>query len=811
MSACLHCGLPVPVSEPDASFCCNGCRAVHEILKAEGLDRFYQLGGAVGQPVGSVPSKSDREWIGDLEARALADGGAAASCRISVDVQGIHCAACVWLLQELWRRTPGALRLDLNPASGRAEVTYDPAAGTLTRYVGEIERLGYRMGPAGAPQARPERGLLIRTGICIALALNAMMFALAGYFGMSEADGPAYALFRWLAFALSTAAVAIGGPVFFRAAFVGLRRRVLHLDLPISLGIALAWGSSAYLFLAGEFAGQTVGDSYFDTVTVFVALMLLGRYLQRAAVRRNRDYLLAHHGAEHVKARRLREAGVERVAAVDLRAGDELLLAPGDLVPADAILSSAEAAGGEAAFSLDWISGESRPRVFAAAEEIPAGAFAAGRQPVRVLLLRTAEQSGLLRLLATPVRSEADGSDCEDGLRGRGRFWELLNRGYVAAVLSVATLVGLVWALVDPSRAVSVTTAVLVVTCPCALGLATPLAFDMAVAALRRAGVFVRNPSLLEKARHVRRIVFDKTGTLTWGGVQVESLREPEASSPRGELLRDVAFTMASSSSHPVSVAIAARLGARGARFLDAVEVEEHVGRGLAARHQGAEYRLGSQSFTVGDRDLGGDHGICVFTADGHAEAVFAVREDYRSGAAEEIRALEADGHEVLLVSGDRPDRVARAAAELGIAAERAHGGVDPEGKAELIRGLDHDDTLMVGDGLNDAPAFEAAYCAGTPALDRPVMPSRADFFYTGLGTGAVRRVLRQARRFHGVVRVNLALAIAYNALAVTLAALGMMTPLLCAVLMPISSLVLIAHTATALKFIHIDREDGAV
>ena len=324
---CAHCGLPV-IGRADR-FCCDGCRTVHGILTAEGLGRFYELGGGTGQPVGAEPRATDLDWLPGAEAAGhLADG----VTRVVCDLQGIHCTACVWLLQELWRRQPGALRIDLNPALGRAELVYDPRAGTLSQYAARVAALGYRLGPPGKSDTSPQRGLLIRLGVCIALALNAMMFAFAEYLGLAEADGANLTLFRGLSFALSTAAVVVGGPTFFRAAIAGLRQGVLHLDLPISIGIALAWSASALAWISGA------GDTYFDTVTVFVALMLVGRYLQAQAVQRNRDYLLANDGAEHLHARRLRDGRLERVSVRRLEVGDELLLAPGDLLPLDAVV-----------------------------------------------------------------------------------------------------------------------------------------------------------------------------------------------------------------------------------------------------------------------------------------------------------------------------------------------------------------------------------------------------------------------------------------------------------------------------------------
>jgi Cu2+-exporting ATPase len=245
------------------------------------------------------------------------------------------------------------------------------------------------------------------------------------------------------------------------------------------------------------------------------------------------------------------------------------------------------------------------------------------------------------------------------------------------------------------------------------------------------------------------------------------------------------------------------------ARLIRTLTAEDRVGEGVRAEVEGHEWRLGRGGFAGpraagssegGSSDSGSSDGAVHLSRDGEVLATFAVTEDYRAGAGDEVHALRAAGYETYLVSGDRQDRVHAAAQDLGFDTAVVRGEARPEDKAAFLAALDDGDTLMVGDGLNDAPAFEAAFCAGTPALDRPVLPARADFFYAGNGTGAVSRVLATSRRFHRVVRTNLTLAALYNVVAVGLAMAGVMTPLLCAVLMPISSLVLIGHTMAALR-----------
>ncbi len=762
-TACTHCALAIPAERrrSGSPYCCAGCEVVSELLQQHGLTRFYDLGGRSLGAVGAVPRPADLDWLADAAATATTGDGVV---RLVLDVQGVRCAACVWLLQELWRQRDGALRIDVDPSIGRLQLVYRRGAGDVAAFLSVIARFGYRVAPARRAVAS-DTGLLVRLGICAALAMNAMILAFAQYFGLAAADPALSRLFGWVSLGLGTASVAVGGPVFFRSALGALRHRVVHMDLPIALGIGLAW--------AGSVAAQTSGgEGYFDTVAIFVALMLTGRFLQQRALQKNRDQVLADDGAEHLRARVLRDGGVATVPVTAVQKGEVLLLAPGDLLPVRARPLA------DASFSLDWIDGESVPKAFAAGVDVPAGAFLAGRAAVRVTVTAGYRESGMADLL------QAKPADREDAGAGVG-FWRRLNRWYAVGVLVAAGLGGGAWLLIDPTRALAVTVAVLVVTCPCALGIATPLAFHLALARLRRHGVFVRSGALLDKLPLVRKVIFDKTGTVTIGGL----VAEPVKPVPAGA--RDVAGTLAASSSHPASQAVLAALGG-GFAFRADLQVAEVPGQGVKASVDGREWRLGSAAFAGVPAGGGAE---VVLARDGEVVARHALRENFRDGAADEVRRLRARGLQVHLMSGDRPDRAAVAARALGIEPGLARGGMSPGDKAAAVGAIDRRDTLMLGDGLNDAPAFAAAFCAGTPAIDRPVLPARADFFYAGAAAGSIAQLFAVAFLLRRVVRGNLRRALAYNAAVIGLSLAGLMTPLLCAVLMPLSSLVLVIGT----------------
>jgi len=579
-SRCLHCGQPLPAQSGRAGargeFCCRGCQAVHRLLGAAGLERYYELRRGPGPPVSELDlSRRDRRWLEPLEA-SLAAGG-----HLELDVQGIHCAACVWLLEELFRRHPGSLRLIVNPALGSLALDFGPEFA-LRSFVEEVEALGYLLGPAsGEARERASDGLLMRMGICLALAANGMLYAIAIYLGLSE--GPLFELLHQLGYAAALLSVLVGGSVFIRSAWRGLRRGLVHLDLPIAIGIVLAFAGSSYAYFAGS-----AGPLYVDTLTVFIALMLVGRWLQERVLEGHRARLLRDDGIERLWARRVREGKPELVRVAELGAGDELLLGSGDLLAVEAELLDPEGAE----LSLDWIDGESEPRRFACGAAAPAGAFNAGDRVLRARALAPFAESGLRRLLRTTPAGAADEAM-------EGPWWQRISKAYVLGVLGAAGVaLGGWWSAThDLLRAFEITTAVLVVTCPCAFGIAVPLAYEITLSRLRNGGLFVRRRGFLDRAARIRRVVFDKTGTLTTGRL---GLVDASALEGLGAGARVALLNLASRSAHPKSVALLGALEARAwGGFEAALQVEERAGEGLEARIEGVRYRLGSPTFAA--------------------------------------------------------------------------------------------------------------------------------------------------------------------------------------------------------------------
>lgn len=798
-TACLHCGLDVPRSRlaRGNQFCCSGCDHVYRLIHDAGFQQYYQL-----RPGRGVPAPGLREdalaWLEPLLAAPPSPDGL---LHLSLDLQGVHCAACVWLLQQLFERRPGAVRLRINPARGTAELIWDPGRGDVREYLADAVQFGYRFGPRSGRAPARSNGTLVRIGICAAAAMNVMIFSLCYYFGLSAGDGRIYRFLGHVSLLLTAVAAVVGGQVFFRSAWQGLRRGLVHLDLPIALGILLAFtGSVLAYFLWGP------ERAYFDTVAIFVTLMLVGRWLQERIVERNRLSVLSTEGLEGFYVRRVLRSvdGADRIETVPaglVQADDVLLMVPGDLVPVAGILQE-----GQPVLSLEWITGESELVEGVRAVEIPAGAFHAGRSPFRMVAKEAFGQSRVHDLLSGPIATERQSRE--------ERWWSRASTGYVVAVLLLAAAGFARWVGQDLTLALEVTIAILVVTCPCAIGLAGPLAQELTLLALKRRGVFVRSRSLLARALSVRKVFFDKTGTLTLGRLALDRV-SLDGLAALDAFDRNVLEGMALRSNHPRSRAVVLGLGsctdasAADPAGTDAVPADavpadavlESIGEGLelTVPDRGV-YRLGRPDYVLGASGAILGREFTVFGRDGVLLAALSFDEELRGDAAEEIGRLRALGLEIELLSGDSVERTQRVAAQLGLSPECARGGLAPEEKSARVRERDDSDTIMVGDGLNDAAGLSEAFVAGTPAVDHPSLPARADFYFLGEGIAAVRLVLAAASRLRSVVRTNLAIGVIYNAVVLGFCFGGKVGPVSAAVLMPISSIGLVLLTVYRMR-----------
>ena len=777
---CRHCG--TPVAAKDAEFCCAGCAYVHGLVHAHGLEGYYRIRDAAVPPVDpAVFEPRDLAWLGELARAAEAGSGIP---ELVLGVQGISCAGCVWLIEKLFHEQPGALAIETDATSGRMRLRWARGQFDVVAWARTLHSFNYLVGPAGTEEGEGEsRRLLRQVGLCAAFAMNLMLFSFPRYFGM-EATFPYARLFDTISLVLATLAVLVGGTHFLGRAVRALRHGALHIDLPIALGIVGAY--------AGSVAGWALDREefiYFDFVGAFITLMLLGRWAQVAAVERNRRRLLQGQIAPQ-SVSVVTAGGTVARPAEQVRAGDVFELRAGQVVPVAARLETPVAT-----FATAWITGESEPRDYRAGGLIPAGAVVLTRAGARLRAVECWSQSLLAQLLQPSVRGAY-----------RHRTLERIVAGYLFGIIGVAMASAVGWWVLthDPVQTVAVTVAVLVVSCPCAVGLAFPLADELAAVALRRAGVFVREADLWPRLGRIRRVVFDKTGTLT---LENPVLQNPAALAGLTPDARSALLALVADSLHPVGRSLLeGLLSQAGAQELRpaAGAVREEPGSGAELEAASGTWTLGKPGWrrgATGDAVASGtDEAVTDFCHGGVVVARFHFADEVRAGAREEIAALRARGCEVFILSGDHPAKVATLAASLGVPGAQAMGGATPQAKADWIAAHDRRDTLMLGDGANDTLAFAAAFARGTPVVHRGLLESRADFYYLGRGLGGLGRLFEvnaARRRTH---RGLLAFSVAYNAFAVGLAVTGHINPLVAAILMPISSLLSLAIVAGGLR-----------
>ena len=751
----MHCGTSFRPTAQRPDFCCAACQFVHDLIAKNGLGQFYDLQEGGVPPVQSlVFQKRDYTWLDEL-ARLSAG-------TLTLDVQGLSCIGCAWLIERLFTRQPGALVIHVDPTLGQLLLHWQPGVFEAVAFARQLQSFGYLVGPPGESTTPPSRALNLRLGLCAALAMNTMLFTLPRYLGMSS-DFEFAPLFQRLSLIFGTLSFLIGGSFFFVRSWHSLRQRVLHIDLPISLGLVAAYAGSVVAWSRGAH-----GFVYFDFVATFTFLMLAGRWLQQRVVERNRHQLLSSQAALPS----VRDASTgEKHAAAAILPEMTFTVDPGQIVPVLSRLNSTAASLG-----LEWICGESETTTARRGRIVQAGAVNSGQTAIELEALEPWSESLLAKLLRrTPAPPP------------RNPVLERFLRGYIVAVLAIAALGFSGWWGVtgEPLPALQVFISVLVVSCPCASGVALPLASDLAASRLRRFGVFIRNSGLWSKLDRVRNVIFDKTGTLT---LETISLRNPEALRQLSDHDRAVLLAMVHDSAHPASGCLREQLLADGVNFTLIAEPHEVIGFGLELLHEQSLWRLGRPDWS-GAR-CSSD---CVFTRNGDLLAGFRFGEEARADAVGEVRALEARGCRIFILSGDRRAKVETMADHLRLPRGQCLGEMSPEGKARWVERFDAHDSLYIGDGANDSLAFDAAWCSGTPAVDRGLLEQKADFYFLGRGLGGVRSLLETAATHRRVSRTIVAFAISYNAIAIAISLAGKMNPLLAAVLMPASSLVSLA------------------
>ena len=709
------------------------------------------------------------------------------SDELTLVVQNLHCPSCIRTIEGAVEHRPGVAKARVNLGTRRLRLQWNPEVTTAEPLLAAVAARGYRLIPLDPEQmqsaeANESRELLRALAVAGFAAGNVMLLSVSVWSGIAEDMGPAtMALMHWVSALIALPAVAYAGRPFFRSALGALRGGTTNMDVPISLAVILASGMSLSETLRGS---ELV---YFDASITLLFFLLIGRYLDLQLRGRARS------AAENLTALRATAATVidaegrsSSLPINRLEPGMIVAVAPGERIPVDGVVSL-----GRSEVDTSLLTGESLPRPALPGSEVYAGTVNGGGA-LRVTVAKTADAS----LLAEIVRL------METAEQSRDRYVRLADRvarlyAPVVHILAAGTLIGwLTLSALPWQDSLMHAIAVLIITCPCALGLAVPAVQIAAVGRLMKRGVLVKSADALERLAAVDTLVFDKTGTLTTGRPELQNLKAV----PANDLA--LAAAIAAESRHPLARALcrAADAADIDAKALD-VAVTEHPGDGLEATVNGLTLRLGRRAWCgVADEAGGHEEGAAMelwLAGPNRAPRRFAFRDAPRPDAAAVIAHLQKSGFRVELLSGDRAPVVAELAGRLGIATWR--GDCRPADKIARLKELAAEGrkTAMIGDGLNDAPALAAAFASLSPADAADISQVAADMIFQGERLAPLADALDTARRARRLVLQNFGLAFAYNAIAVPIAVAGFVTPLIAAVAMSGSSIIV---TANALR-----------
>ncbi|HEX2842529.1 heavy metal translocating P-type ATPase [Hyphomicrobium sp.] len=698
---------------------------------------------------------------------------------VSLVVEDMYCGACMTTVERALLGVPGVRTARANLSARRATVALDPSLSDAQSLIDTLSREGYRAAEAiettDVRDARRADDLLRRLGVAGFASANVMLLSVSVWAGAaSDMDQSAASLFHWLSALIAMPSIAYAAQPFFGSAAAALRARRLNMDVPISLGITLATSMSLF---------QTVRGShqvYFDAAIMLTFFLLIGRFLDeqvRIKARGAAENLL---GLKALTATVIGGDGaVQRMAARLLKPGMQVYVAAGERVPVDGRVVS-----GKTDIDESLITGETLPRWAEAGSEIHAGTL---NMTAAVIVEATATDDSTLLAEIARLMQAAE--------QGRGQYVRLADRAsrlYAPAVhvLGAATFIG--WMLIGAGweAALTYATAVLIITCPCALALAVPAVQVAATSRLFGKGVIVKAADGLERLAETDTVVFDKTGTLTRGEPVLRN-----GGDVSDAVLVDAA-SLAVASRHPYSKAVVRAARARGLAVVAAQGVLEVPGSGLLAPCGEGERRLGSEAWVTGTDTAAQPESLWYDDGNGTI-TVLRFEDELRPDARVVVSALKAAGYEVSLLSGDRPAAVERAARAAGIDVWSA--SVRPDGKIAAIEALKAQGrrVLMVGDGLNDAPALAAAYASLSPSTATDISQTAADAVFQGQSLAPILETLAVARATQRMSLENFGIAIAYNIVFVPLAIGGWVTPLIAALAMSLSS---IAVTVNALR-----------
>ena len=794
---CDHCKLPVPAGliEPDAEqqFCCNGCKSVYNILHSAGLDNYYAIRDAIDPLAQRVASTqgSYEELDDPAFQEACVDYLPGGYAQTELLLEGMHCAACVWLIERLPKVIDGVVESRANIRRRTTIVRYQPDQVKLSDVARALDKLGYAAHPARGAAAREarvkeDRKFLIRVGVAGAIAGNVMLLAIALHGGALEGMADTWKnTFRWYSMGLGVLSLLWPGRVFFIGALAALRTRVAHLDIPIALALAVGglWGS--YNTIMGT------GEIYFDSLAVLVFFLLVGRWIQHRQQRSASDHVELMLTLTPTSALKVNEDGSTSRVPIEAVELDMLVeVEAGTSVPADGIIEV-----GETNLDTSFISGESRPIPACIGDRVVAGATNLN-SPVRIRVTAVGDSTRVGKLMHLVATASADKAPIV-------QFADRIAARFVLIVIALSMITLVYWSQRSGfAVGIEYATALLIVTCPCALGLATPMAMSIAMGRAAKAGILVKSAAAIESMSKPGLMILDKTGTITQSKTTiVQSQCDPG--------LLALAAAVEAHSNHPVARAIADASNEEH----QATNINQSIGSGISATVNTQTITVGSPAFisTIAPIDPATQAHIdsminasltpVVIHSPALGFGVLGIGDPIRADAADSISALQRSNWDLSLCSGDHPQIVASIAKEVGIT--NAIGSVSPEDKADHVRqtsSTTSQSVVMVGDGVNDAAALAIADVGIAVQGGAEASLEAADIYLTKPGVAPLVALVSLSAHTMRTIHMSLVFSVCYNLFAAILAMTGTIDALIAAVIMPISSLTVVTMSTRKWK-----------
>ena len=795
--SCFHCGLPVPkglnitveINGEAQPMCCHGCEAVAQAIVNSGMENFYSY----------RTEKADqaREVVPEFLQQIKAYDNPAVQKRfvhqednlseVSLILEGIVCAACVWLNEQHLKSLPGVVDVNINYTNHRALVRYDSEKVSLSDILESVSRIGYLAHPYDPDKQqkiieKERKQQLRRIGLAGVLGMQVMTLAVALYtgdwWGMDEAF---YGFFRWTSLLLTIPVLLFASRVFFTAAWRDLKQKQAGMDVPVSLGIGIAFTASVAHTIQGS------GEIYFDSVVMFTFFLLTARYFEMTARKRSSEATEALVSLQPAIAARLtRVNGKDEEQAVpvaDLEPGDRVLVRPGDTVPADGVIES-----GTSGIDESLITGESMPVTRGNDDEVIGGSINT-ESPLIITITRV----GADTLLAA-IQRMLDKAQSE-----KPAIAQLANRiasKFVIGILTIAALVALYWFSQDSEAWLPITVATLVVTCPCALSLATPAAITAASGHMSQIGLLPTRGNALETLAHASHFVFDKTGTLTHGNIKLTATETYGDMSAEDYL--QVATALEAHSEHPIAKSF---MHACPHRTRQATDVTSTPGHGMSGTVDNVQWLLGKPDFISSQcsgqlpkTDGHAEYTRVLLATNDQVHAAFILEDEIRDDAADLIEQLKRDGKAITLLTGDNAASANHVARQAGI--DNVHANLKPEDKLEHIKALQQqgDIVCMTGDGVNDAPVLAGADVSIAIGSGAQLAAASADIVMLSSSISTIYKGYRLSIKTLAIIRQNLTWALGYNILAIPAAAMGYILPWMAAIGMSASSLVVVLN-----------------